>query len=153
MQRSGTKNGAIHRESACSRPAKKVGGGKEASHRATQDRERRPGRWRLTHKGCREKAVASARTMYRTSERERANIKSVTISYSRSNCSETNLQEQRKTKPPCFLALAKILRVPGRRARRWLETLRCAHGRTPAKVRRARPSRKAIEQASTKPEK
>ena len=56
-----------------------------------------------------------------------------------------------KTEPPCLLAPANILRVRGRRARRWRETPRCAHGRTPVGARRARPSRKAVEKASAKP--
>ena len=57
----------------------------------------------------------------------------------------------KEIKPPCLLAPAKILRVRGRLARRRRETPRCAHGRAPVGARRARPSRKAVEKASTKP--
>ena len=56
-----------------------------------------------------------------------------------------------KIESPCLLARANILRIRGRRARRWRETPRCAHGRTPGVgARRAQPSREAVEKASTK---
>ena len=57
----------------------------------------------------------------------------------------------KKIEPPCLHAPAKIFQVRGRCARRWRETPRCAHRRTPGEARRARPSREAIEKSGAKP--
>ena len=57
----------------------------------------------------------------------------------------------KKIEPPCLVGPAEIVRVRGRRACRWRETPRCAHGRTPIGACRARPSKKAVEKASTNP--
>ena len=51
---------------------------------------------------------------------------------------------------PCLFLPANIPQVRDRRARRWHETPRRAHGRTPVGGRLARPSRKAVEKASTR---
>ena len=62
------------------------------------------------------------------------------------------LQQQRNQypgrntiEPPCLFTLAIILQVRGCHARRWRETPRGAHERTPVGARQARPSRKAVE--------
>ena len=67
----------------------------------------------------------------------------------RSNISETNLQDREKNRTSVSPAPSK--HPSSRRARRWRKTPRCAHGRTPVGARRARPSRKMVEKASTQP--